>query len=165
MKVSYKRKIQLQCKKVISKIVLFFLYKGFKLTYRYDQNVKKEVDSWENGFTAIVDAGAENVKLIMQKKNGKLIRLRKLNTADIEIKFKSRDVAFRMFTGRLGVSKAYAEHRFTLNGEITKAMSIVRCVDIVEVYLFPRIITKHILKAQPHKSMGIARTYLTILFV
>ena len=165
MKISCKRKIQLQCKKVISKIVLFFLYKGFKLTYRYDENVKREVDSWDNGFTAIVDAGAQNVKLIIKKQDGKLIRLSKTETADIEIKFKSLDVAFRMFTGRLGVSKAYAEHRFTLKGEITKAMSIVRCVDIVEAYLFPRIITKHILKAQPHKSMGILRTYLTILFV
>lgn len=65
-----------------------------------------------------------------------------------------------MFTGRLGVSKAYAEHRFTLKGEIGKAMSLVRCIDIVEAYLFPSIITKNILKYKPQKSMGIIKTYV-----
>ena len=69
-----------------------------------------------------------------------------------------------MFTGRLGVSKASAEPRFTLKGEIGEAMSIVRCMDIVEAYLFPEIITRNILKAQPSKKIGILRTYLLTLF-
>ena len=69
-----------------------------------------------------------------------------------------------MFTGRLGVSKAYAEHRFTLKGEIGKAMSLVRCIDIVEAYLFPKFITKNILKEIPKKSMGLVRCYGNVLF-
>ena len=42
MKQSIKRKMGISTKKFISKIVLFFLYKGFKVTYKYDENVKKE---------------------------------------------------------------------------------------------------------------------------
>ena len=68
-----------------------------------------------------------------------------------------------MFIGKLGVSKAYAEHRFTLKGEISKAMVLVRCIDIVESYLFPKIITKGILIYQPKKSIGIVRTYILAL--
>ena len=83
---------------------------------------------------------------------------------DLEITYKSIDVAFLMFTGRLGVSKAYAEHRFTLKGEIGKAMSLVRCIDIVEAYLFPKFITKNILKEIPKKSMGLVRCYGNVLF-
>jgi len=164
MKKSIKRKMVIGLKKTISKIVLFFLYKGFKLTYKHDKNVKKEIEQWEEGFTAVIDTGTKNTKLIIKKERGKLVRLKDVEKADIDIVFKSLDVAFLMFTGRLGVSKAYAEHRFTLKGEISKTMSLVRCVDIVEAYLFPRFITKNIIKAQPEKNMGLFKTYLTVLF-
>ena len=165
MKVSYKKKITIQIKKIISKIVLWFLYKGFKVTYKYDENVRKEIDSLENGFTAIIDTGAKNTKLIIQKLNNKLIKLKTVENANIEIVFKSLDTAFLMFTGRLGVSRAYAEHRFTLKGEIAQAMSLVRCIDIVEAYLFPKIITKNILKYQPKKSIGLLKTYVLALTI
>ena len=163
MKVSLKKKIVMITENIISKVVLFFLYKGFKVTYKHDDNVKKEVDSWENGFSAVIDAGTKNTKLIIKKENNKIVKLKTIENPDIEIKFKSLDVAFLMFTGRLGVSKAYAEHRFTLKGEIGKAMSLVRCIDIVEAYLFPSIITRNILKYKPQKSMGIVRTYVFAL--
>lgn len=163
MKISLKKKLAIVIKTGISKIILFFLYKGFKVTYKHDDNVKKEINSWKNGFSAIIDTGVKNTKLIIKKENNKIVKLKTIENPDIEIKFKSLDVAFLMFTGRLGVSKAYAEHRFTLKGEIREAMSLVRCIDIVEAYLFPNIITKKILKYKPQKSMGIVRTYVSIL--
>ncbi len=163
MKISLKRKMLRAIKNVISKIVLFFLYKGFKVTYKHDENVRKEIDSWNEGFSAVINTGYKNTKLIIKKENGKIIKSKTAENPDIEITFKSLDVAFLMFTGRLGVSRAYAEHRFTLKGEIGKAMSLVRCIDIVEAYLFPKFITKHILKEIPHKNMGIVRTYITAI--
>ena len=138
MKKSLKRKVVIKIKKYISKIVLFFLFRGFKVTCKYDDVVKKE--------------------------DGKLVKLKIAEKLDLEITFKSIDAAFLMFTGRLGVSKAYAEHRFTLKGEIGKAMSLVRCIDVVEAYLFPKLITKNILKEIPKKSMGLARCYGKVLF-
>ncbi|MBP3708000.1 MAG: hypothetical protein J6J36_05285 [Clostridia bacterium] len=163
MKRSWKRKVIVKVKSVISKIVLFFLYKGFKLTYRKDLSVKSEIEPWKEGFTFGINTGIQGVNLIIKKENGKLIRLKEENKLDLEIVFKSIDVAFLMFTGRLGVSKAYAEHRFILKGEIGKAMSLVRCIDIVEAYLFPKIISKRILKEVPNKSMGLIKTYGEIL--
>lgn len=164
MKISLKRKIVLKIKKYISRIVLFFLYRGFKVTYKNDLTVKSEIDSWEEGFCASIDTGVKNIKLIIKKENGKIIRLKESDKIDLQIMFKSIDVAFLMFVGKIGVSRAYAEHRFTLKGEIGKAMSLVRCIDIVESYLFPKIITKNILKEIPKKSIGILRTYKQVLF-
>lgn len=164
MKKSLKREFIIKIKKYISKIVLFFLYRGFKVTSKYDSTVRKEVNSWKDGFTACINTGIKNVKLIIKKENGKIVRIKEAESMDLEITFKSIDVAFLMFTGRLGVSKAYAEHRFTLKGEIGKAMSLVRCIDIVEAYLFPKFITKNILKEIPKKSMGLVRCYGNVLF-
>ena len=43
-------------------------------------------------------------------------------------------------------------------------MSFVRCVDIVEAYLFPKFITKRILKEVPKKYANIITTYRYVLF-
>ncbi len=165
MRKSYKKRVAIAIEKLVSKIVLFFLFKGFKVTYKYDENVRKEIDSLQDGFTAAIDTGEKDIKLIIRKKDNKIIRLKQVENADIEIVFKSIDVAFRMFTGRLGVSRAYAEHRFTLKGEIAQAMCLVRCIDIVEAYLFPKLITKNILKYQPKKNIGLLRTYILALTI
>lgn len=164
MKKSFKRRVVIEIKKFISKIVMFFLYKGFKLTYKNDKLVKEEINSWKEGFTVALNTGVKGLNLIIKKENGKLLKLKQADNVDLEIVFKSIDVAFLMFTGRLGVSKAYAEHRFTLKGEISDAMSFVRVVDTIEAYLFPRFISKNILKEIPNKSMGIIKTYGKILF-
>ena len=68
-----------------------------------------------------------------------------------------------MLTGRLGVAKAYAEHRFTLKGDISQAMSFVRCVDMIERYLFPYIITKRILKDKYKKQTSSILMYIHVL--
>lgn len=77
MKKSLKRKVVIKIKKYISKIVLFFLFRGFKVTYKYDDVVKKEVESWNDGFTASINTGLEDVNLIIKKENGKLVKLKK----------------------------------------------------------------------------------------
>lgn len=159
VKKSVKRKIIIKAKEKISKIVLFFLYRGFKVTYKEDLRVRSEINSWKEGFTVSIQTGIRGLDLIMKKEAEGLVRLKKVEKADLEITFKSIDAAFLMFTGRLGVSKAYAEHRFTLKGDIGVAMSFVRCIDTVEAYLFPKIISKHILKEVPKKSIGLVKTY------
>ena len=37
MKISVKRKLEIKIKTIISKIILFFLFRGFKDTYKYDK--------------------------------------------------------------------------------------------------------------------------------
>ena len=75
MKKSLKREFTIKIKKYISKIVLFFLYRGFKVTSKYDSTVRKEVDSWKDGFTACINTGIKNVKLIIKMENGKILRI------------------------------------------------------------------------------------------
>ena len=80
------------------------------------------------------------------------------------IRFKSPDDAFRVFTGQIGIAQAYAQHRFTLRGNMGLAMPFVRCVDIAEGYLFPTVLARRILKRRPKKEISTARVYLAVLF-
>ena len=83
---------------------------------------------------------------------------------DVTIRFKSPDDAFRVFTGQIGIAQAYAQHRFTLRGNMGLAMPFVRCVDIAEGYLFPAVLARRILKRRPKKEISTARVYLAVLF-
>ena len=66
--------------------------------------------------------------------------------------------------GQIGIAQAYAQHRFTLRGNMGLAMPFVRCVDIAEGYLFPAVLARRILKRRPKKEISTARVYLAVLF-
>ena len=151
-------------KKLIAKIVLFFLYRGFKVVYKIDDKVKNEIDNWHDGYGIKIITCENGPSLYIKKKNGKLVRIKdEEENAEIEIIFKNFNSAFLLLTGRMGISKAYAEHRFLLKGNIMDAMSFVRCTDIVESYLFPKIITKRILKEVTKRKVNIFIVYIRVI--
>lgn len=163
MNVSIKRKIEWQSKKVISKVVLFFLYRGFNIVNKIEPDVYKETKCWKNGYTIKIQTCDNGPSLLLKKEGNQIKKLKQEQKCDLEIIFKSLDTAFLLLTGRLGIAKAYCEHRFLLKGNIMEAMSLVRCLDIVETYLFPKFIAKHLVKEV--KSLKIPRiiTYIRVL--
>ena len=162
-KISNKRKIIVWIKENISRIVLFFLYRGIKVLYKKDSRVKEELDALKDGFTLELKTSINGPKLIVKKENNDIIKLKETENVDISICFKSIDAAFLVLTGRLGVAQAYAEHRFTLKGDIAVAMAVVRCVDLVESYLLPKFITKNILKEVPKREKSMLSIYRRII--
>ncbi|MFR8104556.1 MAG: hypothetical protein ACLU8F_05735 [Clostridia bacterium] len=125
--------------------------------------MKTEIESWEEGFSILIKTDDNSPSLYLVKENEKITRKKMKTNADILISFKSLEASFLMLTGRMGVAQAYAQHRFSLKGDITKAMSVVRCIDIVEAYLFPRFITKHILKEITKRKIPILLLYIRVL--
>ena len=174
MKISIKRKIEVNFKRITSKIVLFFLYRGFKVLYHYDNNLKQELDALDDKLSIRLQLQKNDYSLILLKDKNKIKRIKDKNNKnnkkensnkeDIIITFKSIDSAFIVLTGRAGIAHAYARHSFTLKGDISKAMALVRCINIVEAYLFPKILTKNILKEIPHRNLNIFSTYFHVMF-
>ena len=54
-------------------------------------------------------------------------------------------------------------HAFILKGNINEAMGIVRVVDLVEGYLFPRFMSRRILKEVPRKRVPALVVYLRLI--
>ena len=163
IKVSIKRKIIIKIKETISKIILYFLYKGFQILYKYDENLKYEINNLEDNFSIKLQLKNKGYSLILVKTSSAIKRVKSLSNPDIVICFKSVDSAFNVLIGRIGISTAYARHSFTLKGDISTAISIVRCINIIEAYLFPKFITKNILKEIPKKNLSIISTYIHVL--
>ncbi|MCJ7689563.1 MAG: hypothetical protein MUO60_09635 [Clostridiaceae bacterium] len=113
----------------------------------------------------LIKVEANGPCLVMKKINNKLYYCGKSEIdADLSIYFKNIEAALLVLTGRIGIAQAFAEHRFIVKGDIMESMSLVRCLNIVEAYLFPNFIVKKILIKVPKKETSSVHVYLrTIL--
>lgn len=164
MHSSWKRTWSYGAKRRVIAIVFFFLWRAFKALYQADSRVRAEIDSWPDELTLHMQVSRSGPDLYLRKTAGGLERLKVCAAADVEIQFKCLDEAFQLVTGQLGVARAYAEHRFTLAGDIGYTMSFVRCVNLTETYLFPRFMTKRILLAVPKKEHSSLAIYRRVIF-
>ena len=87
------------------------------------------------------------------------MRLKHLPSAVCNLRVKSTAHSFQLFTGQMGLAQAYARHAFTMQGEIADVMKLARLVNIVEAYLFPKLITGHILTDIPALQTNPLRVY------
>ena len=160
--ISIHKKISNSMKSLVARIVLFVLYRGIKVLAREDSRIMREFQSWPDGLTVVLETSYNGPSISLQKKGDRLVRVPHSQNADIWITFRSIDAAFLVLTGQIGVARAYAEHRFMLSGDISQTMSIVRCIDIAESYLFPRLMTRRILRKVENKEFSTLRVYRKI---
>lgn len=153
-------------KKSVCSFIFRFLGKGFSACAKYDSRVKAEIDSLPEGFTIVLGIAPSGPYMSMKKQDNKLkyTGLTEDKSAGLIISFKNIEAAFLVLTGRIGIDQAYAEHRFTLKGDIAYGMTVVRCMHLVENYLFPKFITKKILKRMPQKEVSSFRIYMAAIF-
>lgn len=141
-------------------LVLQVLYRSLRVLYKNDSRVRSEIDGWAPGLTLKLVCGPGGAVLAVQKNgNTGVSKVLRAQRTAITLRFKSAAGAFRVLSGQLGVSDAYAEHLFTLEGDIYQTMSFVRCVEYAEGYLFPRFWSGRILKEIPQKEMSSLKVY------
>lgn len=163
--ISTKRRMENFIKSRISAVVLYVLYGGICELYQLDGRVRDEIDSWPEGMTYCLACSEKGPRLFFRKSQNQLQRLnpRIQRFYDTAITFRSLESAFEVLTVRMGIAQAYGAHAFSLHGDIGTAMELTRCVDVVEAYLFPGVMTKRILKKVPRREVNTLRVYLRIL--
>ena len=145
-------------KKLLIGIVLQFLYRGMRVLYKLDYRLKDELDGWKQD--KVICIHIHHGPSITMKYHYLQGLTKTKEPANITINFKSIDTAFLVFMGMMSVKQAYLEHRFSLKGDVYESMRFVRCVDLVETYLFPRFITKRILDHYEKKFKPTLYIYL-----
>ena len=146
--------------RTVGTVVLYVLFGGICVLYREEERVKEDVDSWKDGMVYCLECSSKGPFLMFGKKGCRLYRMEpEAEAADTCIRFKHMDEAFRVLTGMEGIAGSYAAHGFALKGDISTAMTFSRVVDIVESYLFPRFMTKRILKEVAEKEMSSIAVY------
>ena len=141
---------RMRFKTFVVKIVLFVLGRSFQAASKLDPHIREEVASWEEGFAFMMRVFPGGLRMSVEKRKGRLVhRGSRPETADLVLTFKCLESAFMLFTAQCGTSRAFAESRFIVSGDIPKAMSLVRCLNILQRYLFPLALNRRILKRPP----------------
>ena len=100
---------------------------------------------------------------IVSEEHGISVCRDKCTVPDVDIRFKDLGFAFSVLTGRTGIAESFSKHMMYVNGDFSKIMSLVRCMEQAERYLFPPFITRRILKSLLPKSISSLHLYISIL--
>ncbi len=140
-------------KKLVVKIVFFVLGKGLQSASKHDKTMQAEIATWPENTMVLFKVAPEEPRMAFCKTKNCRIQYMGTQIKDTDatmlIAFKNIESAFLMMTAQIGTPQAYAEHRMAVRGDLVLALSIIRCLNIVERYLFPTIIAKHILRKLP----------------
>lgn len=162
-----KKKANKRFKRGLVGVVMTLLGKGIRYAYKVDERVKAEIDSLGDNCTIKMTVAPVGPSLLFGKADGKIFSKRcDYDTpADIVMSFKGVEGALLMFTGRMGLGEGYAQHRFTIKGDLYKVMAITRIMSYVESEMFPKFITKKIMNPVPKRAVNMLRFYLGMLFI
>jgi len=155
-------------KKTYIAIMLWFVGRAIQAAARVDKEVKKEFEKLPEGFIFSLGVEPGGPCMIVGKNKKGRVKYMGGNPGskhiDLEMKIKNLEAAILMFTFQESTTIATARDRMIVNGEVPHTCAIVRVLDIVEVYLLPRLIAKLAVKRYPYwtfrrKYVGRIRIY------
>jgi len=152
-------------KKAIVTAGFFALGRVLESASKVDDDVKKDVAEWKDGFGFYMTVLPKGPTLAMKKEGKylKFIGLKELSNADMIVEVKNLEIAFKMITAQLGAHHVYAQHQIGVTGNVADSMRFIRMVYAAEDYLFPGFLGKNILKTVKNPSLDKALNRLHIL--
>jgi hypothetical protein len=152
-------------KRLVTGIGLKFLGKGLVSCSKIEEGVQKELEFYEDGFIIELKVFNTDTKIAVEKvgDNFKYLGSKYNKAPDLSIAFKSYEAALLLILGQSGVYEGYAQHRFIVKGDLIASMPFIRILYYVEAYLFPKFISKKVLKEIPELSSSKAKAYIRLV--
>ncbi|HUH66574.1 MAG TPA: hypothetical protein VLZ07_09075 [Syntrophales bacterium] len=154
-------------------IMMWFMGRAIQAAAAADKAVRNEFAGLPDGFTFALSVMPRGPHMIVGKDKMGSIRYwgwepegKRIN---LMMKIKNIEAAILLFTFQEGTATAAARDRLIVDGEVAHACAIVRILDIVEVYLLPKILARLAVKRYPDWSLrrrylGRAVVYLRTVF-
>lgn len=134
----------------VIKTAMFALGRAWQALYRFDTRLQTEVADWPEGYRLMFKVCPHGPQLVMEKDAQGRLNYCGLagreEDVDLVIFFKNVECAFLIYTAQMGIPQAYAEHRMSVKGDLRYGLSVVRSMNVVETYIFPRLIAKQTVK-------------------
>jgi hypothetical protein len=143
-------------KQAVVNIVFFVLGRGLQSAAKHDAAIQKEVAAWPENTVVLFTVLPEGPRMALTRSPEGRLTYAGAHVLDkdatIVVAFKNIQCAFMMLTAQVGTAQAYSEHRLAVRGDLVLALSIIRCLNVIERYLFPTFIAKNILRRLPQIS-------------
>lgn len=149
-------------KSFLNSVIFNLLVKGINGANLYDTRVQQEVCALPKSFSVSLAVFPYGNYICFEVNPSGVHKMRQINNADLQIIFKNNKIAQKVLLGKMSIADAFSSHAILLKGDIYKAMGLVRIINIVENYLFPRFYTKAI--PYEKKQVSAFKMYCYVLF-
>lgn len=143
-------------KKAYAFIMLLIVGRGIEAAARVDERVRQIFSDLPEGFVFCLGVAPDGPYMVAGKdKSGRLRYLgwrRYGHKIRLSLHIKNIESAIKVFTFQESTALAYNYDRFIVEGSLPQTLAIVRVLDIVEVYLLPKIIARLAVKRYPPRS-------------
>ena len=154
-------------------VMMWFMGRAIQAAAAVDRAVKKEFAGMPDGFTFALSVMPNGPHMVIGKTRRGLSDTGdgtlKAGKIDLDMKIKNIEAAMLIFTFQENTTLATARNRLVVDGDVAHACAVVRILDIVEVYLLPKIIAKLAVKRYPgwsfrRKYLGRVLVYVRSIF-
>lgn len=153
-------------------VMLWFVGRAIQATARVDKAVREEFEQLPEGFTLALGVEPHGPYMVVGKNQKGRVKYLGWKPGDkhidLKLKIKNIEAAVLLFTFQESTTVASARDRLVVDGEVPHACAAIRILDIVEIYLLPKLIARLAVKRYPlwsfrRKYIGRTRIYFRSL--
>ncbi len=156
-------------KHVYLSIMLWFVGRAIQASARVDRQVRNSFDTIPDGFTFALTVAPDGPAMVVGKDKSGKVRYMGANAkerfVDLTLTVKNIEAAILLFTFQESTVTSVARDRIIVDGDIPAACTVVRILDMVEVFLLPKLLASLAVRRYPQwnhfrKYAGRAMIYL-----
>lgn len=130
--------------------------RGLVSASQIDEEVREECKGFPIGFTlqmVVMPSGPSFTAQIQPDSTLKLLKDYN-GKVDLCARIKHMSHAFLMMTFQEGVAQAFANDRLYVDGDVSQAIRMVRCLVRMEALILPKVVAEQALKRYPIIALG-----------
>lgn len=140
-------------KKAYISVMMWFLGRSIQATSRVDKEVRKEFEEMPAGYTFSMGVVPNGPSLIVGKDKKGRVRYLGGNPEgkkiDLRMTIKNLEAALLLFTFQESTVTSICRDRIDFAGDLPPALAVIRVLNMVEVYILPKMIAKLAVKRYP----------------
>jgi len=144
-------------KRIYLTLLFWFMGRAIQAASRVDKTIKDIFGNLPEGFTFVLTVAPEGPALVIGKNERGRVKYLGADSggrkADLTMIIKNIEAAMLLFTFQEATLTAVARNRLIVDGDISWACAVVRILDMVEVYLLPRMLALLAVRRYPQWSV------------
>lgn len=140
--------------------------RGLVSCSQVDEIVRKEISAFPAGYVIQMMVVPSGPSFAAEVQPDGTLRLLKsfAGRPNLDVRFKHMSHAFLVLSFQEGTARAFANDRMFVDGDISHAIRLVRCLSRMEVMILPRLVAERAVKRYPdirldEKLKGAMRIY------
>lgn len=149
-------KIKPEAERAYVSLMMGVVGRGLVSTSHSDVEVRRELSVFPAGYTIqmmVMPAGPAFTAEVQADGTLKLLKGFQ-GKPDLCVRFKHMAHAFLVLSFQEGTARAFANDRIYVDGEVSHAIRLVRCLSRMEVLILPKLVAERAVKRYPAINMG-----------